>query len=275
MSKEQSLKALAWNLEGGLSSAITAPRIVKFISDIDPDIAVFSEATTPAGETILADSISPSKYWKEKAPYDDADNRLDTHDLFMIASKNVFRQPEPFRAAGRTCFSAVTVDGGLGVVGMHGFDRDQFSKNGHDKLRVEQMKAVMQHIKVLGVNKVIIAGDLNSMMPGRQAARVLGSLAPFTRILPIKNPGEKRSNIEKIGSLANRMSYMALGGSIRYLQDNGFVNADLNANGTIHFGPIHADLDHFMVRGDVEVSDFSVHPRQEPDHNAISVKIRY
>ena len=212
-------------------------------------------------------------------PYDDGDLRLDTHDLFMIASKRLFREPTPFRTLGgqwsRMFASAVTYDGKFGFVGMHGADRDQFSRDGHDMKRKAQMEAVLRHIGELGVEKAVIGGDLNAMSPERTLAKLLGVATSFTHLFPIKNPGEKQTKLERFGSLANRLSYMALGSSITLLEENDFVNADPEMKGTMHLGPIHADLDHFMGRG-VEMDSFAVCPHGElSDHDAISVTIQY
>ena len=276
---KRKVEALAWNVAGGLSNDLLAPRITDFVMEFRPDIAVFSEASTPSKSHIKAQDILHTDYWQIIVPYDDGDLRLDTHDLFMIASKRLFREPKPFRALGgqwsRMFASTVTYDGKFGFVGMHGADRDQFSRDGHDRKRKEQMEAVLRHIGELGVENMVIGGDLNTMSPKRPVAKLLGLAAPFTRLLPMKNPGEKQTKLEHFGSLANRLSYMALGSSIALLEENDFVNADPEMKGTMHSGPIHVDLDHFMGRG-VEMDNFAVHPHGGlSDHDAISVTIHY
>lgn len=274
MSKERQFTALAWNVKSGFSNQETAGHIADFVQELSPDIAIFSEATTPSGYGSIS-ALRLQSYWKCLVPYDDRDLRLDTHDLGMIVSKDMFQPPVPFRAFGRTFLHTVTLDGELGFIGMHGSDRDQFSRNGHDSKRVEEVKAALLHTASLGTQKLLFGGDFNAMAPGTMRARILRGLAPITRLLPMKNPGEEQTKMERFGSLTNRLSYMALGGSITYLMNQGFVNADAQARGTIHLGPIHADLDHFFGRG-VEMSDFTIHPHQDlTDHDAISLTVRY
>ncbi len=278
MSNERSFTAFAWNVRDGLADPKTASAIANVVAKIKPAIAVFGEAAPSPESVDVATNLffrDGLRYWTAHALYNDEDDRLDRHGLYMIASRAIFQRPERFRAAGRTCMSAVTLDGELGFVGMHGFDRDQSSKGGHDKKRIRQMKEVVGHLGEIGVAKAVIGGDLNSMLPNQRIARMLGMAVPLTRLLPYKNPREQQTATERFGSLANRLSQMALGGPITYLQSQGFIHADPEARGTMHFGPIHADLDHFFG-WNVEMNEFTLHPPESlSDHDAISVMVRY
>lgn len=169
--------------------------------------------------------------------------------------------------------SVQSLDGTHVFVGLHAYDRDH--KDGlHDQLRVEQMHDVLRHIAQLDPKSSVIAGDLNSMYPDTLSARLLKKAGVIAGLLPSKNPGEKQSHLERVGSLSQRLSAMAIGGSIKLLENLGYVDADMQHAGTIRSGIIHADLDHFFGKG-VSFSDFEKYENILSDHDALTARITY
>lgn len=269
-------RALAWNVENNLGNPKRAGEILGLVAQHHPDIAFFSEATDGRDVVSSAAQIADVLgYWSVQPEYRDPDGRKDTHRYYMMGNPEVFKAPQVVTAAGRGALVAATKDSQASFVGVHAYDRDQFGKNRHDALRLHQMRELVSCVQPLPAESLVIGGDLNSMSPRTLRAQALSLLGPLAYRMPAKNPGEIQTKLERIGSLANRLTHMALGSSIAYLQGEGFTDANTELRGTKWLGPLGVDLDHFLGRN-VQFGNFSVFPsRGLSDHDGIVVDVSY
>lgn len=127
----------------------------------------------------------------------------------------------------------------VNIIGAHLDDR-------HEATRLEQAK-----VAIAGINPnlpSVFAGDCNSMNKRdwkRFVPLVFGKfIAPH---LPVKDPGEETSKLERIGSLTRRLGEMAIGDTVEL-----FLEARLHEAGryerTMMFGRLPLfNLDHMFV----------------------------
>jgi endonuclease/exonuclease/phosphatase family metal-dependent hydrolase len=113
----------------------------------------------------------------------------------------------------------------------------------------------------------ILMGDLNSIsaesLPSRfWSAKIICHLV-------------KRVPVDRIRSLATRLSEMVDGGTLSYLEKAGFVESDPTHQPTILLAKAVgiAQLDHLLHTDDIAVNNFQVHRFKGSDHKAISADI--
>lgn len=221
----------------------------------DPtDVQVISEAAPDSeeGGDVLCDArtyLDRHGYEVVDVPYDDEDNRPDTHRLLMAVRRGRLERFERLRLAGgtgvgRTALRA-SLTGGIDVIGVHLDDRTEKTRR-------------LQAASVLGAAAVgrttILAGDMNAMHRWNAMAvvsRAAGVLRPLSDRLPVGVPGTEQSPMARMNSLYRRVNDMADGGTMELMKRDGYRDADICRFPTKGM----LQLDHIMVPENVYVAD--------------------
>lgn len=278
MTKEVQGRILAWNVKNGLEGD-GALAIADTIAEQEPTIVILTEAATepdrvsPRARRALTDIAGGFA----EIPYDDADKRADTHTL-VVLSRPEHGPVETVRLHGRNG-ALLRPDTKLSVLGFHGYDRKarnpgdpKPSRWDHETMRYTQTQSALARV---GTYDALIAGDLNTMPRRSLVARLLRAAAPFVYRLPAGEPNQPQSKVERIGSLTQRASAMAIGRSLERFE--GFEDVDPDGRTTASIGPIRAQLDHILARGaNLRTSSFEVIPADGlSDHDAVVADFEY
>jgi len=272
----------SWNLKDALSDAERVDDVLSWVETEQPDVAAFQEALREGYTQHLARAVGELAslgYAASLVDYEDGDGRADRHMLMMIAKRERLA-PVPYgsvRMAGRNALRMSLRDDQAGgtlvdVYGAHLDDR--FASN-----RLCQARDLTRNRRV--VDTVLLL-DGNNVHRNTAMARALRLAKPIAHLLPTANPDPdvKPPKLKRIGSLAQRMTGMADGRALQYLQEdlgvNGFVDADPCHQPTMPSKRPFLQLDHIMHDRMMRVDDgsFRVYPHNDlSDHRAISARL--
>lgn len=200
--------------------------------------------------------------------YDDDDGRVDRHRLIAVAKPNI-GEPAVRSCFGRNAFIFDPDSLNVKIAGLHGYDRDYADVSLSDRLRTQQIGRAIDYLTP-GDTQAILLGDINSMHPEVFNARLLRALTPLAMKLPSGQPGEIQTKLMRAGSIAQRLTQMAVGGPITELESRGFRSSDPSNETTMPIGPIGIQLDHIMGRN-IEMRAHEVHNFHPlSDHYAVS-----
>ncbi|HEU5375538.1 MAG TPA: endonuclease/exonuclease/phosphatase family protein [Ktedonobacteraceae bacterium] len=238
-------------------------QISKKLSKLPNDVLVLPEAYkegSAQGRKVV-NGIRAAGAIIADVPYNDADTRKDRHHLVVVGNPEVVECIKPIQLVGRTALLAC-LRGGIDIIGVHLDDRQE-------DMRRRQTEALLNQVDPK--RPTIIAGDMNSMHRDGWHAKALRKVAPLAKVvLPTAEPGEKQSKIERVGSLATRLTMMAEGGPIKMLERVGYKDADSRWQATKGF----VQLDHILVPKWMEVAKFAVQPMKDlSDHHAIAAEL--
>lgn len=258
------LEIVSWNLR----DQINDPALQRSVLDVAPDIAVFPEARSEdtALEQATWQRFENAGYTVYDHAYQDDDGRKDRHALVVAVKPELVRVANSVRLVSRSAIR-LTLHGGVDFMGVHLDDR-------HEGRRLGQ--AAMA-IRYLG-ESAMVAGDFNAMYPDVGQARLLRTVRPFAKLLPAKDPvpGEKTPKLQRLGSLSQRLTDMASGTTMELFRHADFRDADPTHSPTMKKGPIAAQLDHILYRGDTAVSESTVVEDADglSDHKRIRAVLR-
>lgn len=273
-----SIHISAWNLcDGFTNPEANRVGIEDHILRAESDIAVFPEAR--AKEAQLADTtvnrFESEGYAIYDTDYDDADDRKDRHGLVVIARPELVRTNRIVTLAGRNAIMLSLQDGSE-FLGVHLVDRTVLPGGvksiGGERQRVAQLKDAMD----LLVEEAAIAGDFNATHQAGFMPRSLRAAKPIANLLPSSdpNPDSKIPPLERIGSLAQRLTNMASGDALNVIIEHGFVDAAASNKPTMTKGPIRVQLDHIMVRSLEVIEPTTVVPVEDlSDHRQITATL--
>lgn len=235
------------NLADALSDAEKIPVFLDSVDQQRPDILVLPEAYGEDKITYLANvekALEREHYSFLHVLNNDADDRKDRHGTAVIyRSTHDVLKAEAVRLATRNALQLHMRDPETGrvvnVIGAHLDDR-------HEANRLVQAKAAIE-----GINPnlpSVFAGDCNSMNKRdwkRFAPLLFGKfIAPH---LPVKEPGEKASKLERVGSLTQRLGEMATGDTVELFLDAGMREAGHYERTMMARGIPLFNLDHMFV----------------------------
>ena len=250
----------AWNLARGLSSEEKHVQVEEGIQSVQMDILVLSESIDNTGlikDPNYAKQLGFSSY---TVPYDDLEHHPSGEQYITLLSRIALHDVQPVWLGSRNVIKANITDPVTGqetnIFGAHFDDRSEAA-------RKVMANALLESIKP--DDRVVLAGDLNSMPTNDRVARILRS--PAIRKAAALSPHPR------VKSLATRLTDMATGDVMRLLEHRGFIDADSEHRPTMSIGPIGFALDHLMHTSNVVVNNFKVHKLPGSDHKAISATI--
>jgi endonuclease/exonuclease/phosphatase family metal-dependent hydrolase len=259
---------MAWNLRDGLGDPERRDGIVRTVLENPPTVAIFPEAFREGTANNTADFIDPlikAGYTALRTPYHDDDGRKDRHDLLgIVRTERLAADPSVVRLVGRNALRIPLKDDKTGktinFIGVHLDDRKEETRQAQvtELLRTEDTD--------------IIAGDFNSMHGRDLRPSMLRLARPIAKLLPATdpNPDIKPKKLERIGSLAERVTGMANGGVMRTVIEAGFEDADPSHPGTK--GPFN--LDHIMYRDRLFVSQkYDIDTGKLSDHRIVMARL--
>jgi endonuclease/exonuclease/phosphatase family metal-dependent hydrolase len=246
------IKVFAWNLHDGLTDPnVNVDQLENEILREQADIAVFPEARSEIAD--LADEtvnrFEGEGYGLYQTDYDDADSREDRHGLLVLARPELVKSMKTIRLAGRSAIRLSLLHD-TSFIGAHFVDRtvriNWGASSGGEEQRVEQAIEAALFSKPKGV----IAGDLNATHKKGLTPTVLRVARPLAELLPALDPrpGFDTPKIQRLGSLAQRLTSMSTGKTLQALETDEFIDADPTSQPTMIKGHIKVQLDHIMVR---------------------------
>lgn len=251
------MEVLSWNLQQGKTDGLNNPEIRQAIFDHEPAVAVFPEALPENGlQEETARAVANAGYDLSWTNYDDNDGRGDRHALAVIVKPELLVAATTMRAVGRTSL-LLQLTGDTSFLGVHLDDRSEVRRS----LQAERLVLINRRRDPRAAAlqpSAIVAGDLNAMHRKGGWAPVLRAVEPLAYLLPSKNPDEKYTKLERLGSKSQRLTAMADGSTMDVFAAAGFTDADPHHRITMKQGPIGAQLDHIMYRGNVAVVDSTV-----------------
>lgn len=285
---------LAYNIKDGFNDSERAPRLMATFDQVDPDVAVFSEAYAVGNFTNcaeVAEDFHERGYMVSDIGQDVEPDRGDLHGLVVVARNERVQRIDVVQLAGRYALAATMkdeeTDRQYRFVGAHGDDRSEQS-------RLASTEALLDYLEAETDMPTVYAGDLNTMRRGSMVARALRLARPAALLLPSAppDPGNPTKGLKRVGSLAQRVTAMAKGGPLELLGQHGFYDADPTDTPTMIERGLAVKLDHIMLSGMGEdgagrhfhVEEHTVHAPNaaeraglyDPasDHRAISARLR-
>jgi endonuclease/exonuclease/phosphatase (EEP) superfamily protein YafD len=236
---DRNLQIVSWNV----LDSINDPEVHKAIIDTGLDIGVFPEAAKEDegvnGYTSRA--FANAGYNVYSQSYLDDDGRKDRHALAVVAKPELVHFVKSLQLAGRTAIR-VTMPEGTEFIGTHLDDRTETR-------RLRQAQTIARSAGVTA----IIAGDLNATYRNGFQPTLVRMTRPLAHALPARDPGQKMSKLERIGSLSQRLTDMVSGTTMGHFSEMGFTDADPSHAATMRLGPVAVQLDHILYRGDISV----------------------
>lgn len=246
---QDKITVATWNVCNGLGeSRTTALPIAQVVAKLDPrpDVMFFPEATNGESIDLRALNILEQLGRVSVSPYNDPDNRADTHASVAMYSPEV---ADLVDHRGREAFFYIS--GKIAVAGMHGFDRMRGVDG--NQVRINQMQRVLNRAKDMDMPTSIIMGDLNALNPGTAIAGWLRHSGPMIRRLHAREP-DGSDTIRRMGdvvSLMQRLASYAEGGSYEELLRQGYApTGDRSPTKMFPFGLGGVRIDHIMYTGD-------------------------
>lgn len=268
---------LSWNLTENNTGGLNNPETQAAIFALEPDFAVFPEAIPENGmrsETLRAFSNAGyeagSGLWYHNC--DDTDGRKDRHGLVMIAKPELVAKGRPLQLYGRTALQLWTPEGRT-VTGLHLDDRAEAT-------RVRQVRSLLyRHDGQEPAASAIVMGDLNSTYHHAPRAAALRAINPLLQRMPKVTPGETAPNLPRFRramSLGSRFADMHTGDAMRVFDRELFTDADPTHSPTIKKGPLKAQVDRILRRGDFVVVSPTVVASSEglSDHQRIQATVQ-
>jgi endonuclease/exonuclease/phosphatase family metal-dependent hydrolase len=263
------LHIVSWNLKDGLSDPTRTDALQTELLQVGPDIAVLPEA---AAEDANVNSESMYRfreagYTVHTANYDDTDGRKDRHKLVVLAKEDLEHTADILRLAGRTAICVEFTNSDLQFLGVHLDDRNEKTRQSQTVDAIEALNSA-----------AIVAGDFNAMHHADPRAKALRALRPIAMLLPSQNPvpGVKQSKITRIGSIAQRLTGMADGGTLELWKTAGFTDLAADYTPTMLAGNrATVQLDHVLTRGVVVTEPTHVLGLSGSDHHAISARLQH
>lgn len=270
----------AHNILDGFSQIDTGLEYINNLHDIQPDIAIFSEAYRIGKEDLLPaiiKNIADLGYTVVYGPYDDLDKRSDAHGILLAIRQGRSSQalrPRLVRIGGRYIAECWLMDEASGEIvhflGMHLNDRSEAK-------RQAELNDLM---RLIADEPTVLAGDLNSLhRPDASGlkfikARVIRRLVKM-KLWPISEPtGQPEPmTLARRGSLNFRLAEMASGKTLARLLQAGFRDADAHHTPTYPARHPQAQLDHILLSRHCTVRDFTVLPVGHSDHQGIVAQI--
>ncbi|HWB38620.1 MAG TPA: endonuclease/exonuclease/phosphatase family protein [Candidatus Saccharimonadales bacterium] len=268
------LTVAAWNVRDAFSEAYPTVNVLSEFRQLNPDVAVISEAYAE-GKTTLVDGVleafDAQGYHVTDVPYNDDDGREDRHNMIVLARKEFVASTAPIRLATRTAVALTLrhpdTKREIDLYGVHLDDR-------HEERRLGQATTLLADVDPN--TPTVIAGKFNALDRTDPDARKLRMVAPLTKLLPSKDPapGGRRSPIfpRRFGSLAQRLTEMADGGTMAVFDEAGFTDADsqhLPTKGRFH-------LDRILLSDGLKIQNGTFHSKTVNgfDNSLISATVR-
>lgn len=239
------LEVAAWNVLDAFSDARRAVRVLRAVQRWRPDAAVLLEAWRDDRYTSLLDGVledfGNSGYDVVHSLYGDA-GRPYQHGIIGIVRREVAAAPQIVSLGSRNAvrMSLPDASGGVPVefLGVHLDDRSE-------QERLRQVERLIEMVKPC--SRVVVGGDFNAMHGADWRAQALRAVRPLAQHM---QPAEHHHHwtppqLQRIGSLAARLTGMAAGTTLQQLEAAGFTDTSTERPPTK--GPFN--LDHILVRG--------------------------
>lgn len=267
---------MGWNVRDGLGDGERAPQILQKLQEIEPDVAILSEAnrTTTGDSVVMTASLEQLKaagYLTERITYDDTDDRPDKHELVLIKRRQTMGEAaiKAVRLGSRNALWTrleVAPRRFITYIGAHLDDRSEQS-------RLDQITDLRRFLT--DMTPKIFEGDLNSMVADDWKAQLL---RPLRYVLP-NNVGsvllEHGSFAYKL-SLGRRVIDMANGQTLRELERLGLRNVHELLEPTMASKFPIFKIDHCYASPRLQVVRHVVHEHDPvSDHRAISTDFSY
>lgn len=254
------IELATWNIAGGLNDERRSAVILDEIEKIGADVLVINEVQRSSRELADLDVVRKLGYTPFLVEYGDAEPHPSGEQYLAVLSRLPDARCDLVRLGTRNALRMpVTIEGErVDITGAHFDDRN-------DETRIVMAEAFIDGISPENPN--IFAGDMNNMHADDVRARMLanGVFRWFASKIPDK----------RIRSLATRSSYMAEGGALAVLEDNGFSDADPRHQATMKLGGFAVlNLDHIMHDERIAIENFQVLDVKGSDHNAIRGTIK-
>lgn len=289
----QKVEIASWNIADGLNSPERASSLLERIVSLDADVVAlpeaFSERLFQPGanfaelETLLCarETLRAAGYGFKQVKYDDKDTRKDRHAFMLLVRRGVAAEAvRHVSLDSRQTLAVDLADLPLSITGVHLDDRSEDRRVWQTSRLIEAQPSQRAHV---------LMGDFNAMHRGGRGknsplVRPLVAAYPFTHLLPASDPGEQAANLprlRRVGSLAQRLSLMASGRTMRMLERNGYLDADPQRQPTLGRVQLDHILTDFWVNEHadyVNLSNFQVldtTKATESDHRIIRATIEY
>jgi len=276
------IRVAAWNLEGRLTTYLRGNRgqphhILQEIGNINPDVAIFSEAYVNTPDDMVNETLHEWGYEWHDTPYHDIDRDAAEVGMFgephmRVVSKLPIINAQVHRFGNVRNMITFEVqdpetEQTVLLLGTHLDDRTEAS-------RLQQIDEIIEYLDAK-TQPIIMLGDFNAMWPKGRALVFRSKLAhALARRIP---KSLFRSAAVRLAEMAQGSTMMRLHSEAKLVDVDHFCRSTSTPKlRDVSYLPaiplIH--IDHILISPTLKAHDYRVEKDGGSDHRAISATIR-